>query len=644
MNRFMNTLKKTVMVLGLTAPLLFAGCQNGFNIDDLEADENKGARVVNAEGFEEFDEKEIKEAKEATKKDDKAKPKVVAFKGALARLFNIGANKFNEECKIENDTLALFAGYGEQAISGALEYLDGFLNAYTGGLYKTALGFLWPEEQTVDPQIAKIHESLDKLQTSVDKIGVDIENLSADMKQEFDADKVSDRIKRIENQRTAMFKMFELLEQQNADKEMDFMTYLLMKEYAEEAFGSIDKMRQNVQSFYTDYYSGDAVAVRSYGESYKLLGEEMYPWRYQTVDFMETMIGNELELATKMFVVSEILLNPNDNPNLLWDMMIQETMKNSPDAENLEKLVRINASEGKNHNEEVFNQIFEILAKYWTIEDYQIVDGMVISEGNPRRERFVTEGAIAGKAWDALCGSFEKYVNTINAIYIPVDNPDEITCNIRGIKCTFSKTIEARNYTASLRKLAECKVEQKTEANWLNLYKKNSLPGEKVSGFVRMLTKDDYQKILDFYSSKNRLVKDENGKVVKATLYNIFRYEAGMTLENVTPGDVRFACYESSEKMGFVVDNERSDKGMSGPWYDLTWNVKTCFDGLHFWNVSVPSVESNNTELNFKNDKILGDMAARSSDKACINRTKYYNDSYSADKLFLVPNVVNSAI
>ena len=103
----------------------------------------------------------------------------------------------------------------------------------------------------------------------------------------------------------------------------------------------------------------------------------------------------------------------------------------------------------------------------------------------------------------------------VEIVQIPVDKENEITCNIRGIRCTFSQKIEQFDYAQKLSKLAECSVNDKTEANWLKLFKTGCLPSEKTNGYVRMLTADDYAKILDYYRKNNLTVTD-------SALCNIF--------------------------------------------------------------------------------------------------------------------------
>ena len=645
----MNPFSKTVIIIfTIAASSIFIGCNLEAKLEpEALSSGNAQARVLPA-GWDQFTEAEIAAAAEDAANVPVAKQRVFAFDGALTKLFNIGVKKLNIE--IESDAGAAFADFTKSALTACLKYGDGLLNNYTFGFYKMASGILFPDKATPDPQIEKLQESVDKLQDSVDSIKFQLANLSDDLKYEFDGLKVAERMKEIERQKTAFDKMFTYLKYANPnDEDIDLMTYYELKNYAIEAFGSVDKMRQTIQNFFTDYYKGDAVATRTYGESYRLIGEELFAWRYQTADFMETLIGQELELATKLYTLAGIMLDPTDNTNMMFDMMIQETMKNSVDAERLEKLVKMNATSGTNPDADISGEIIATLCAYWNIqaeESFDIRTGLLTREYN-----------VANDAWNNLADAFCTYEKTIEDIEVPVDKKDEITCNIRGVRCTFSRTMEAFNYAELLSDLAELSVSQKTEAAWLKLYTSGCLPSEKADGYVRMLTKEDYGRILDFYKNRGLVVTDSmlcnllsqdgtvqgrvkmpEGTVQETTLVNIFRYDAGINIPDTA--SVTFACRNEKETMGFIVDNERQDYGMELSWLHPSWNFVKCFDGLHFWNVKVPAVRGDTFTLKSADELLLEDMAARKSDKSKINRIKYYNDSKASDKAYLVPNVV----
>lgn len=643
-----KNLKNTLSVICLSASVLFMSCNMGLNMPNEDYDGNN-ARVIH-EGWDVVDDDEINDAKKAAPKKDSKRTKVIAFEGILTNLSKIGAKKLTAD--MESDGGVAFIESTENLLAGLLKFTDGMLDNYTFGFYKSVSGIFFPDQTKPNPQIEKLQESVDKIQDSVDEIKVQLANLSDDLKYEFDGQKVSNRIKEIERQKTAFEKMFNYLKYVNqSGKDIDLMSYYELKNYSIEAFGSVDKMRQSIQNFFTDYYKSDAVATRTYGESYRLIAEELFPWRYQSVDFMETLIGQELDFSAKMFIIAGILLDPNDNANLLFDMMIQETMKNSVDAERLEKLVKMNATSGSNKDEAIFDEIMAILAKYWTIDDEEKI----------RRELFERECNVASDSWDNLVNAFSEYEQTIDSIQIPVDKENEITCNIRGIRCTFSQKIEQFDYAQKLSKLAECSVSEKTEAAWLKIYKTACLPSEKTNGYVRMLTADDYQKIIDFYKNHNLVITDSvlcnivdkegnvagrfriNGKIKQeVTLYNIFCYDAGFKFQNVEAANAKFACLKTKESMGFIVENERTDYGIEGPWYWLAWDSGKGLDGLHFWNVKVPAVSGNTSAIKCTDELLLEDMAARKSDKSKINRIKYYDDSKVSATKYLVPNIITN--
>lgn len=644
----MNRIIKTAVIITIvTALFLLMSCNLDATLDaGTLSEQNAQARVI-PEGWEAFNEDEIAAAQEATKKAGFSR--VFAFDGALTKLYNIGLKKTSID--VESDAGAAFLVFSESVLNGCMRFADGILNNSTFGVYEVVTGILFPAEKTPDPQIEKLQESVDKIQDSIDGIKFQLSNLSDDLKYEFDGLKVANRIKEIERQRTAFEKMFSYLKYANQNGNgIDLMTYYTLKNYAVEAFGSVDKMRQAIQNFYTDYYKGDAVATRTYGESYRLIGEELFAWRYQTADFMETLIGQELDFATKLYVLAGIMLDPNDNLNMLYDMLIQETMQNSVNADSLEKLVKMNATGGNNPDAAVFDEIIQILCSYWDIREG---DSFEIRQELLSREYKVTE-----EAWNNLANAFCEYEKTIEAIQVPVDKKGEVTCNIRGVRCTFSQNIEAFNYADKLSALAALPVAKKTEAAWLKIYTTGCLPAEKKAGYVRMLTKDDYGRILEYYTKQGLVITDSalcdllsedgtvkgrckktGGNVQEVTLYTIFKYDAGFDFQKVTADNAKFACRNTKEAMGFIVDNERQDYGMEGPAWDLKWNVVKCFDGLHFWNVKVPSVRGNTSTLTAADELLLEDMTARKDDKAKINRIKYYNDSKASNTAYLVPNV-----
>lgn len=656
-------LRKTFTILGLSVSVILMGCNHEMNLGNNDFSKKPNFAI---EGWEEFNRSEIDDAKIASPHKDSKKTKVIAFQGILSNLSQIGAKKLTED--MESDAGVAFIDSAEDVLNGLLKFTDGVLDNYTFGFYKAVSGIIFPDETKPNPQIEKLQESVDKIQDSVDEIKFQLANLSDDLKYEFDGQKVANRIQEIERQKTAFEKMFNYLKYVNQDgKDIDLMTYYELKNYAIEAFGSVDKMRQSIQNFFTDYYKGDAVATRTYGESYKLIAEEIFPWRYQSAAFMETLIGQELDFAAKLFTIAGIMLDPNDNTNMLFDMMIQETMKNSVDAERLEKLVKMNASAGRNQDPAIFDEIMSILAKYWVIiptyhwdGDEIIYDESIIDDAEKnRRELFARECNVAMDSWDNLVNALYEYEQTIDAIQIPVDKENEITCNIRGIKCTFSQKIEQFDYAQKLSKLAECSVKDKTEANWLKLYKTGCLPSEKTDGYVRMLSAENYQQILDFYKNHNLVITDSclcnivekgngivgrfkiNGKnKQEINLFNIFCYDAGFKFQNIEAKDAKFACLKSKEAMGFIVENERTDYGIEGPWYWLAWDSGKGLDGLHFWNVKVPSVNGNTSAIKCTNELLLEDMAARKSDKAVINRIKYYDDSKVSGTKYLIPNII----
>lgn len=666
---------KSIKTTCLAVPVILCGCNFNLNLEEDAFAENN-ARVItdNNSDWEQFDDKEIDAAKKAAPKNETKMAKVICFDGALTKLSKIGAKKLTAD--MESDAGVAFVDFTENVLSGCLKFADGILDNYTFGIYKAVSGILFPDEAKPDLQIEKLQQCVDKIQDSVDDVKFELSNLSSDLKYEFDGQKVANRVQEIERQKAAFDKMFNYLKYCNQNgKEVDLMAYYELKKYAIEAFGSVDKMRQAIQNFYTSYYKGDAVATRSYGESYRLIGEELFPWRYQTADFMETLIGQELDFSTRLFILAGIMLDPNDNMNLLLDMMIQETMNNSVDADRLEKLIKMNASAGRNQNEAVFNEIMEILGRYWVIiptyhwnvkegEEWDINKTEVIRDENViddvernRLELLERECKVANDAWDNLVKSFYEYEQTIETIQIPVDKENEITCNIRGIKCTFSQTINQFNYSEKLSKLADCSVKDKTEANWLKIYKTGCCPSEKPNGYVRMLSSEDYGRILDFYKKNNLVITDSKvcdilsekreivgrckktgGNELEATLYNIFRYEAGFNFQSVEASKAKFACLNPKEPMGFILENERTDYGFEF----LSWNYGRCFDGLHYWNVKVPAVNGNKSSLECKNELLLEDMAARKGDKSKINRIKYFNDSKVSETKYLIPNIITN--
>lgn len=665
-----NIFGRIITAVIMACVLIITGCNNILDYDVTEA-EGKNARFLR--GWEEFNQNEIIEAQleeypgaqenaqpnaqpdaQQAQADKFKMPYVIVFDGALTKISQIGAKKMT--ANMESDAGVAFINFTENVLSGALRFADGFLDHYSFGVYKALSTVLFPEKTTPNPQIEQLQQSVNKIQDSVDEVKIQLSNLSDDLKYEFDGQKVSNRIQEIERKKTAFEKMFNYLDYCNQDvNDIDLMSYYGLKQYAIEAFGTVDKMRQAIQNFYTDYYKGNTVATRSYGESYRLIGEELFPWRYQTADFMETLIGQELDCATKLFVIAGIMLDPNDNENLLYDMMIQETMTNSVDSERLEKLVRMDASAGENEDEAVISEIKQILGKYWGTSEER-TDAQRI-----RWELFQRERNVATDAWNNLANAFQEYEQTIEAIQVPLDNENEITCNIRGVRCTFSRTINQFNYADLLSKLAEYSVSEKTEANWLKLFKTGRLPSEKPDGYVRMLTADDYAKILDYYKKNNLTVTDsalcniyseegelngrckkEGGNCQEATLFNIFRYDAGFNFQKAGEDNAKFACLNTKEKMGFIVENERTDLGMEGPWWDLQWCFVKTFDGLHFWNVKVPCVKADQTTLVTANELLLEDMAARKGQKEKISRINYYSDSKVSKTKYLIPNIVTA--
>lgn len=646
----MNKITKTaVTICIIAATFSFISCNLNATLDGEVLTSGKPQARVVPPGWEVFDEGEIAAAQEATEKPGFSR--VFPYDGALTKLYNIGLKKAAKE--VESDAGAAFLEFSDSVLHNCLKFADGMLNNYTFGVYETVTGILFPNKVTPDPQIVKLQESIDQIQDSIEGVKFLLANLSDDLKYEFDGQKISNRIKEIERERTAFEKMFSYLQIANEGEDknsIDLMTYYALKNHAVEAFGSVDKMRQAIQNFFTDYYKGDAVATRTYGESYRLIGEELFAWRYQTADFMETLIAQELEIATKLYSLAGLMLDPTDNPNMTLDLQIQEIMKNSVDSERLEKLVKMNTTAGTCQNGAVYEEIMQILDNYWNVQDEKSYE---IRQKLLAREREVAEGV-----WNKLADAFGEYESTIEAIQIPVDKEGEITCNIRGVRCTFKQNVEAFKYAEKLAALAELSVSKKTEAAWLKIYTTGCLPSENADGYVRMLTKDDYGRILEFYTKRGLVVTDSTlcnllsedgtikgrcknpeGTVQEVTLFNIFKYDAGFDFQGFAD-DTKFACRNSKEAMGFIVNNERQDYGMELSWLDPSWNFVKCFDGLHFWNVKVSSVCGNTSTLKASDDLLLEDMAARKSDKAVINRIKYYNDSKASYAAYLVPNVV----
>ncbi len=672
-----RNMKKTFEAISLSAATLFMGCNMEVSMNDEEYD-NENARVIHGDNWDEVEEDEIAGARagaaempaadngDANKKAKMAK--VIPFEGALTKLSMIGAKKITEN--MESDAGVAFIESAENVLSGLMKFTDGLLDNYTFGFYKAASGIFFPDEKNKDPEIMKIQKSVEMLQDSVDGIKIQLANINDDLKYEFDGQKVANRIQEIERQKTAFENLFNYLKKIDMNENgISLIDYYYLRDAAVKSFGSVDKMRQAMQNFFTDYYKGNAVATRTYGESYRLIGEELFAWRYQTAEFMETLIAQELEFSSKLFVLAEFLLDPNDNVNMMLDMMIQETVKNSAGAKDLEELIKSNVTAGKNQDSAVFDEIMSILGKYWVIvPTYHKVGNDIVYDENAiddvekiRRNLLVRECNVAMDSWNSLVNAFSQYEKTIEAIQIPVDKENEITCNIRGIKCTFSQKISQFDYAKKLSKLAEVSVANKTEENWLKLYKTGCLPTDESKGYARMLSAADYEKILDFYKSHNLAITDsklcniveEGGDIVgrtkknggnkkDVTLYNIFLYDAGFDFQNVEAKDAKFACLNAKESMGFILENEREDYGMEGSWHNLRWQPGKCFDGLHFWNVKVPCVKGNENTVECKNELLLGDMAARKGDKTKINRIKYYDDSKVSGTKYLVPNIMKA--
>ena len=598
-----NTIKNAVLTFACLGTLFFTGCQNGLayqELDDCEESENC-SRAANGN------------------------LKIIAFEGGFSKLANIAANAASDG--IENPALASLAGFGKKALNGAMKCLDGVLDFYTFGFYKGAISALWPDESNPSPELIAIQESISELQTSVSQISTDISNLSADLKQEFDAQKISERMQLIESTNASFEKLFTLIEMINTEESINYITYLNLRDYAIEAFGSVDKMRQAVQNYYTSFYSGNNVAVRSFGESYRLLSEELCPWRYQSSQMMETLIAQELNFGLRIFVISEMLLNVEESENISYDLKIQETIANCPSAFDLEKRIRLQITEVENHNEENAAIINEILDSYW-------------ENNSSRQQQFEMKEKIAMQAWNSLVEVFNKYVETINNIEIPCDKEGEITCNIRGVKYTFSKELKSVDYCNTLKRLANSKKDAKTEENWKNIFKTNRLPGETNTGCKEMLSAEQYQAIFNFYN-KNGLKIVSEEQIMPNTLYNIFRYEAGIDFTGFEPSTNRFACFDSKEKTGFKITNERKDLGfVDDGMYKYDIDLLVLFDGLHFWNVSVPSIKINESSVKSENKLLLRDMAAAKSNKVEIERINYYKDSYVSNETFYFLNVI----
>lgn len=615
----MKKIKKNAKAIMMTIAMMcaasagFTGCQMGLNAGITEEmtteDSSRAASKSEATGWEEFTKDEIDDAKKNC--PPKEKKKVEAFEGAMARLFNIGANLVTED--IEDPMLASLAGYGTQIIGAGMQWLDGFLNDYTGGFYKSALAIVWPQEKTPDPAIAKLQDSVDKVQETADEILRNVNNLSEDLKLEFGAEKVTQRIGKIGQMQNSYEEMLSYLGQIDASKDMSYNQFHNLAVSAKNHFGSTEILRTQTMNFFEEFYSTDVAARRNFGQAYKLIGENTFPWRYQSNAFIQQMMMMELEPSVKFFTVCDILLNPC-NENFQKDAVLEYIA--STDFENANiKLEYVSALNSRNVQR--IEEIEALMEKVSATEDFQKV--LTSKEA----------------AWEKLVNCFNEYSLTVNKIELPGEDSNAyMTCNVRRMKYTFNSNMSGDgSYSFELKKLCGAQNSYKTEANWKKLYCMGLYDDSARSDCLAVMPNaGQYQELLNFYNSngfkptdgKIKWTKGTNGKwyakkcegkELPVTLYNIFEYDADLSIENDTG---KIACWDKKNPMGFRVDNQTK-----GDWYKP--------DGLYTWTVTANYVDANATAVTQKDMKILGEMAAKKDDKTKIYRCKYYDSSYVND-------------
>lgn len=614
-----------------TAGFAFTGCQSALDENGEETGVTaSAARSVAkpAEDWEQFTDGEIEKAKKECPPAEKKK--VQAFEGAAAKLFNIGANLVMED--IEDDQLYMFAGYGKKIIGAGMKYLDGFLDSYTGGFYKAAVGLIFPQEQTIDPEIEKIQKSIEELQDGVATIIADIGRLSEKVDIKFDTRKIIDRLNDITEQKSEYVDLFALLSQFDASSDMNYKTFYEIEQNAQKHFASIENMKSKAMKFFEAYYTGN-VAGETYGQAYRLIGESMYPWRYQSNEFIQQMMAIELAPATKMFTICDILMNPV-NENVQKSLQLEFIAKHYTGKGDIEikYIEALHAGDQK-----TVDEIEAEMAKVAEIKEYK-----------------ETVNA-AKEAWSQLVNNFSTYAYTINNIEIPgEDSSTSVTCNVRCVRYTFSQNAGFADYAFELKKLAGASSDKKTKANWKKIYITGGFGGDNGTG--EMLSLKQYQDLLNFYKGNNmkpnngkiKTVKGSNGKwymkktagdKVAVNLYNIFRFDAGVNLmmnrNNYTDCSndgteyPMLACLNNKNEMGFEVSDEK--KG--------DWNR---WDGRHYWKVKATIVESGEDSVSEKTEMILDAMTARAGVPEKIASLKYYNNSYVSKKLIAAIDIVKN--
>lgn len=615
-----------VMVV-LTAGFGFTGCQAAFDVNCEGTGAAGRAVVKNTEDWEQFTDGEIEKAKKECPKAEKKK--VQAFEGAAAKLFNIGANLVMED--IDDDQLYMFAGYGKEILGAGMKYIDGLLDSYTGGFYKTAVGLIFPQEKTVDPEIEKIQKSIDKLQEGVETIIADVGKLSEQMDIDYGTKEITERLRYVTDLKNKYEDLFTFLSQIDGSSDMSYKKFYEMKLISQDYFRSLEKMKSETMTFFESYYTAN-VAGKTYGQAYRTIGENMFPWRYQSNEFIQQMMAIELSPSTKMFTVCDILMNPV-NENVQKSLKLKFIANHYAGKENIETRY----IEALHAGDQI--TIDEIEAEMASVEGIEEYNQTVKT----------TE-----KAWSLVVDKFSTYAYTISNIELPgEDSPVNVTCNVRCVRYTFNKNAGFADYASELRKLAGASSDKKTKENWKKIFVNGTFEN---NGTEEMLTAKQYQTLLDFYNENNMkpndgkvtTVKGTNGKwymkksagnEMEVNLYNIFRFDADvnimMNCNNYTDCSREgteypmFACMNKENEMGFKVTDEKS-----GDW--------DRWDGRHYWKVKATIVESGKDAVTEKEEMILDAMAARKGVPEKIGSVKYYDNSYVSNKLIAAIDIVKN--
>lgn len=631
MKKILKTLKGMTVaaMMVLCGAFTFTGCNMGLNGAASNGTSAERKAVAGLDGWEEFTDSEIKEAQKNCPKKEKAK--VEAFEGAAAKLFNLGANLVTED--IENDMLYSFAGYGKQIIGFGMKYLDGMLDSYTGGLYKTAIGVLWPTEAKPDPAITKLQESIDKVSDTVNTILDDVGAMSEEFKESIGAGKITNRMELITDLSGKYFEMDNMIEGYGA-RELSYPEYYELELNATKHFLSVNDMRSTTGSFYENYYTADSVTKKTFGQAYRLLAEGLYPWRYQSNQFMQQLMMSELAPSTKMFAVCDILMDTS--------------------TENVQKALKLDYI--KNHvpgKTEVEKEYINAIVTGNTEVQERIEEEMMDIE---ETAGYLTVFNAAEASWLSFVDKFNAYSLTINNIEIPGEKMKSYcTCNVRKVRYTFSSNLSGHTGLATeLMEFCGASDSMKTKETWKKIYRSGLYAPNNKECPSDMLKASQYNELLNFYKDNGLkptsgkltwtegdngmwYMKKSEGKELDVNLFNIFRYDAAISMsmhENdhkcVSESGNEYPmmlCWDNANDMGFKV-------------YDKdTGDISKFYDGKWYYKVAATYVDSGASSVSQKEDLVLEKMTVRKEHPEVIRDVRYYGSGYVSEKNYFVVGI-----